>query len=454
MAKQRGQYHRLIKSLIQSEKNDLLHSLLKDLSSFDIAAAMLQVKTKYQVQILASLPEDRASEVLAEMSSTSLPLTDLVAELPPEQLGGWVGEMPKDDAADFVGLMDAQQADEVLQLLPDHHREEITSLLQYAQDTAGGIMNPYVISVQKEQSVEEAIRSIRQYIELQNSMQPFYTVYVVDEFQHLIGTVAVTQLLLAKRQTLISEMMNPDVIAVDVDLDQEEVVHIAKEYDLVVVPVIDKYLRLIGRITIDDLVDVIYEEHQEDIAQISGTAKEEVLEVSLIKTVRERLPWLMLGMLGGSLTALVMRGFEHSLIDIPQVTYFVPLIAAMAGNIGIQSSSIVVRGLATGAIDTGDLIVRVWRELRVGVLLGIVCSIVLGLMTFLLTWNAGMALTTPVSLLIVLCFAAVAGSAVPILLKKANIDPALAIGPFITTMNDLVGVWIYLTIAFQVGDWL
>ena len=194
--------------------------------------------------------------------------------------------------------MDAKQADEVLQLLPDHHREEITSLLQYAQDTAGGIMNPYLISVQKEQSVEEAIRSIRQYIELQNSMQPFYTVYVVDEFQYLIGTVAVTQLLLAKRQTLISEMMNPDVIAVDVDLDQEEVVHIAKEYDLVVVPVIDKYLRLIGRITIDDLVDVIYEEHQEDIAQISGTAKEEVLEVSLIKTVRERLPWLMLGMLG------------------------------------------------------------------------------------------------------------------------------------------------------------
>ena len=220
MAKQRGQYHRLVKSLIQSEKNDLLQSLLRDLSPFDIAAAMLQLKTKYRVQILASLSEDRASEVLAEMSSTSLPLTDLVAELPPEQLGGWVGEMPKDDAADFVGLMDAQQADEVLQLLPNHHREEITSLLQYAQDTAGGIMNPYVISVQKEQSVEEAIRSIRQYIELQNSMQLFYTVYVVDEFKHLIGTLAVTQLLLAKRQTLISEMMNPDVIAVDVDLDQ------------------------------------------------------------------------------------------------------------------------------------------------------------------------------------------------------------------------------------------
>ena len=443
MAKQRGQYQRLIKSLIQSEKNDLLQNLLKDLSPFDIAAAMLQLKTKYQVQILATLPEDRASEVLAEMSSTPLPLSDLVAKLPPEQLGGWVGEMPKDDAADFVGLMDAQQADELLQLLPEYQREEITSLLQYAQDTAGGIMNPYVISVQKEQSVDKAIRSIRQYIELQNSMEPFYTVYVV-----------VTQLLLAKRQTLICEMMNPDVIAVDVDLDQEEVVQIAKEYDLVVVPVIDKYLRLLGRITIDDLVDVIYEEHQEDIAQISGTAKEEVLEVSLIKTVRERLPWLMLGMLGGSLTALVMRGFEHSLIDIPQVTYFVPLIAAMAGNIGIQSSSIVVRGLATGAIGTGDLIMRVWRELRVGILLGIVCSIVLGFMTFLLTWSPGMALTTPVSLLIILCFAAVVGSAVPILLKRANIDPALAIGPFITTMNDLVGVWIYLTIAFQVGDWL
>ena len=134
---------------------------------------------------------------------------------------------------------------------------------------------------------------------------------MVDEFQHLVGTVAVTQLLLAKRQTLVNEMMNPDLIAVDVDLDREEVLQIAKEYDLVLVPVIEKYLRLIGRITIDDSVDVIYEEHQEDIAQISGTAKEEVLEVSLIKTVRERLPLLMLVMLGGSLTALLMRGFEH-----------------------------------------------------------------------------------------------------------------------------------------------
>ena len=454
MTKQRNQYHRLIKSLIQSEKSNLLQSLLKDLSSFDIAAAMLQLKTKYQVQVITLLPEERASEVLAEMSSTSLPITELVAELPPEQLGGWVGEMPKDDAADFVGLMDAQQADEVLKLLPDQQREEITSLLQYAQDTAGGIMNPYVIAVQKEQSVEEAIRSIRQYIEMQSSTQPFYTVYVVDEFKHLTGTVAVTQLLLGKRQTLISEMMNPDVIAVDVDMDQEDVVQIAKEYDLVVVPVIDKYLRLIGRITIDDLVDVIYKEHQEDIAQISGTAREEVLEVSLIKTVRERLPWLMLGILGGSLTALVMRGFEHSLIDIPQVTYFVPLIAAMAGSIGIQSSSIVVRGLATGAIGTGDLIFRVWRELRVGFLLGIACSIVLGMMTFLLTWNLGMAVITSVALLIVLCFAAMVGSAVPILLEQVNIDPAIAIGPFITSMNDLIGVWIYLTIAFQVDVWL
>lgn len=450
MPKQREQYHKLIKSLILSEKWDLLQKLIQDLSSYELAAAMLQLKTKYQVKVLEILPEDRASEVLAEMSSTPLSLSELVAELHPEQLGGWVEEMPKDDAADFVSLMDAQQADEVLQHLPEQQREEITSLLQYAQDTAGGIMNPYVISVQKEQNVEQAIRSIRRYIEKQNAMQPFYTVYVVDEHQHLIGTVEVTHLLLASRQTLISEMMNPDVIAVDVDLDQEEVVHIAKEYDLVVVPVIDKYLRLIGRITIDDLVDVIYEEHQEDIAQMSGTA-EEVLEVSLIRTVKERLPWLLLGMVGGSMTAMVMRGFEHSLVDLPQATYFVPLIAALAGNIGIQSSSIVVRGLATGAISTSDLFPRVWRELRVGFLVGIICSVLLGVMTLLLAHSWGMAVSTPFALLLVLCFAAVIGSAVPILLKKAQIDPALATGPFITTMNDLIGVTIYLTITFKVS---
>ncbi len=449
MSKQREQYHKFIKNLIQNEKYEVLRTLLNDLSAYEVANAMLQLKAKYQVKVLEILDEEKASEVLAEMSQSPVVMEDLLEELPSQRIGQLVEEMAYDDAADIVSIMNTERADEVMDFLPERQRGEIHSLLQYAEDTAGGIMNPYVIAVQKEQTIDQAIVSIQRYIDDQDDMQAFYTVYVVDEHEHLIGTVEVTQLLLTPRDRLISEVMNPDVIAVDVDLDQEEVVQVAKEYDLVVVPVIDKYLRLIGRITIDDLVDVIYEEHEEDIAQMSGTSREDVLESSVVRTVRERLPWLFLGMGGGFLTALVMSGFETSLAEAPQVAYFVPLIAALGGSIGIQSSSIVVRGLATGAIGTGDLVRRMWRELRVGFLSGLACALLLGIMTLLISGDVGISLTTPLALLLVLCFATVIGSSVPILLKRLDIDPALATGPFITTMNDIIGVSIYLYITFQ-----
>jgi magnesium transporter len=278
----------------------------------------------------------------------------------------------------------------------------------------------------------------------------------VDEYRHLIGTVSATELLLADRSAEIADIMNPDVIAVDCDLDQEEVVRVAQEYDLVVVPVIDKHLRLAGRITIDDLVDVLYEEHNEDLGQFAGTGGEEVLETSIIRTTRERLPWLFLSMVGGFMAALVMNGFGRSLSVMPETAYFIPLIAAFGGNVGIQSSSIMVRGLATGAIKTTDLLVRLWKELRVGALNGAICAVLLALMNWMITRNIATALSAGVALVAVVCIAASIGASVPILLKQLNIDPALATGPFITTANDILGISIYLGITFNVSHatWL
>ena len=443
------QFSKLVKKLINTQRPQVLKSLLETLNPVEISNILLQLKLRHQLAVLEMLDRETASEVLTNLQDSSSVLESIVEEMSPEQLSGFIGEMPGDDAADFVSMMEEDQADAILETLPPKERDTLTQLLQYDEESAGGLMTPFVVSILKDQTVGQAIREIQAYVKKQPQFQLFYTAYVVDEYRHLIGTVSVTELLLADKRTLIQNLMNPEVVAVDQDLDQEEVLRLAKEYDLVVVPVIDKHLRLIGRVTIDDLVDVMAEEYHEDIGHFAGTGDEEVSETSIIKTSGDRLPWLLIGLIGGFISALVMSTYENALINLPEVAFFIPLVAALGGSIGIQSSSIVVRGLATGAIQTSDLIVRLSKELRVGFLNGFICSMVLVGMTWYLSQNLSMALTSGIALLLVVCFAAFVGSTIPILMKRMNIDPALATGPFITTSNDIIGIAIYLAITFN-----
>ena len=449
MAKTRDpQYHRLVKKLINTERSQVLKSLLNSLSPNEVSGILLHLNLKHQLAILDLLEQEQVPLVLKELQDSSTVLEEIVGQFSSDKLTDIVEGMKQDDAADLVSILDESQVDAVMENLPAKSREELTTLLQYDEESAGGLMTPHVVSIVKDETVGEAVKDIQGYIKRQG-FQMFYTAYVVDEHRHLIGTVTVTELLLADRRAKIGNLMNFDVVAVDEDLDQEEVVRIAKEYDLVVVPVIDKHLKLIGRITIDDLVDVMEEEYYEDIGHIAGTGAEEVTEPSVLRASRDRLPWLVLGLLGGFLTAIVMNSYENAILRIPEVAYFIPLIAAIGGSIGIQSSSIVVRGLATGAIQTTDLLVRLWKELRVGFLNGVVCAALLVLMTLYLTEDLQMAITTGLALVVVVCFAAAVGSSVPILLKRLNIDPALAVGPFITITNDIFGIAIYLAITFS-----
>ena len=443
------QFSKLVKKLINTQRPQVLKSLLETLNPVEISNILIQLKLRHQLAVLEMLDRETASEVLTNLQDSSSVLESSVEEMSPEQLSGFIGEMPGDDAADFVSMMEEDQADAILETLPPKERDTLTQLLQYDEESAGGLMTPFVVSILKDQTVGQAIREIQAYVKKQPQFQLFYTAYVVDEYRHLIGTVSVTELLLADKRTLIQNLMNPEVVAVDQDLDQEEVLRLAKEYDLVVVPVIDKHLRLIGRVTIDDLVDVMAEEYHEDIGHFAGTGDEEVSETSIIKTSRDRLPWLLIGLIGGFISARVMSTYENALINLPEVAFFIPLVAALGGSIGIQSSSIVVRGLATGAIQTSDLIVRLSKELRVGFLTGFICSMVLVGMTWYLSQNLSMALTSGTAHQLVVCFAAFVGSTIPILMKRMNIDPALATGPFITTSNDIIGIAIYLAITFN-----
>ena len=444
------QIHKLVNKLINTERTQLLKSILEPLKPVEIANILLQLKLKQQLVLLENLDRETSSEVLNNLQDSPSILGDIVEQIPTDRLSNAIEDMPQDDAADFVGLLDDEKAEALLEELPEKDREELTNLLQYDEESAGGLMTPYVVAIRRDQTVAAAIKEIQKFVK-KEGFELFYTAYVVDDHDHLIGTIGTTELLLAERHKLIENLMNPEVVAVDQDLDQEEVARIAQEYDLVVVPVIDKHLRLIGRITLDDLVDVIVDEYNEDIGHISGTGDEEVSETSVIRASSDRLPWLLVGLLGGFLTAIVMSLYENALISLPDVTYFIPLVAALGGSIGIQSSSIVVRGLATGAIQTTDILVRLWKELRVAFLNGIICSFILAGMSWYLTDDVGRAFTSGFSLLIVVCFAAAVGSTIPIILKRMNIDPAIATGPFITTTSDIIGIAIYLGFAFNVS---
>ena len=444
------QIHKLVNKLINTERTQLLKSILEPLKPLEIANILLQLKLKQQLVLLENLDRGTSSEVLNNLQDSPSILGDIVEQISTDRLSNAIEDMPQDDAADFVGLLDDEKAEALLEKLPEKDREELTNLLQYDEESAGGLMTPYVVAIRKDQTVAAAIKEIQKFVK-KEGFELFYTAYVVDDHDHLIGTIGTTELLLAERHKLIENLMNPEVVAVDQDLDQEEVARIAQEYDLVVVPVIDKHLRLIGRITLDDLVDVIVDEYNEDMGHIAGTGDEEVSETSVLRASGDRLPWLLVGLFGGFLTAIVMSLYENALISLPDVTYFIPLVAALGGSIGIQSSSIVVRGLATGAIQTTDILVRLWKELRVAFLNGIICSFILAGMSWYLTDDVGRAITSGVSLLIVVCFAAVVGSTIPIILKRMNIDPAIATGPFITTTSDIIGIAIYLGFAFNVS---
>ena len=442
------QYHKLVKKLIKTERLELLKKIFEPLKPVEIANILLQLKLENQLTVLENLEKETSSEVLNNLQGSPSILGNIVKQMSPDRLTNVVENMPQDDAADFVGLLDDEKADELLERLSEKDRAELTQLLQYDEESAGGLMNPYVVSIRKDQTVAAAIKEIQKFVK-KEGFELFYTAYVVDEFGHLIGTIGATELLLAEKNALIENLMNSEVVAVDQNLDQEEVVKIAQEYDLVVVPVIDNHLRLIGRVTLDDLVDVIVDEHNEDLGHIAGTGDEEVMETSVLRASGDRMPWLLVGLFGGFLTAILMSFYETAFITLPDVTYFIPLVAALGGSIGIQSSSIVVRGLATGAIQTTDIIVRLWKELRVAFLNGIVCSVILGLMSWYLTNDLFRAFNSGFSLLIVVCFSATVGSTIPILLKRMNIDPALATGPFITTASDIIGIAIYLGFAFN-----
>jgi len=433
-----------IKELIERQNKGALQNILIDLHPADIAQIFSHLKKEERAYLFTILPAHIASAVLAELDPPLM--EELTEEVGIERISKIVSEMDSDDAADFVAALPEESVPEILKRIPKEESDEIKELLHYEEDTAGGIMALEYVALPATATVNEAIEEIRR-LRAKDEISHVYSVYVVDEENHLLGTVSMTDLVLADGNTKLKDIMETDVPTVSTDMDQEEVANIFSKYDLVSMPVVDKENHLVGRITIDDIVDVLEEEGAEDMSYIAGAPDEEITEESTFKLARARLPWLLVAFGGEIISGYLMSRFQASIAQLISVVFFVPLIMAVGGNVGNQAAVVVIRGLATGEIALVDTRRRLAHEFLVALLNGLFLATLVFVISALWLHDAKLESMIAISMIVVIENAAFLGALIPFLLKKIGIDPAVATSPFITTSNDILGLLIYFSMV-------
>lgn len=428
-----------IEALLHADARAALLNILTDLHSADIASIINELPREDARLLFELLPSEEASEVLLDLHENVR--EDFFEELSAKRLTEIVEELDSDDAVDIVSEMDEHVAEQVLDKLEPEDSAELRELLSYEEDTAGGLMATEFPTVLLSGTVEDAIDAVRSTAE---DTPDIYEVYVVDEDGVMRGIVDLKNLLLVKPHTSIVDIYDPEVISVRTDVDQEDVANVMRKYDLLTLPVVDAKNQPVGIITFDDIADVIHEEAQEDIQRMSGIMEDSDTSSSILDIFRGRLPWLLVAFAGELLAALVLSSFEKQINLVLMSAFFIPIIMAMGGNSGIQASSIVVRGLATGELALSRTFRRLTREFFAALLNGTILSMLLFSVVYFWIGDVLFGLTVCLSLLVVITNATLVGATVPVLLDRMNIDPALATGPFITTTNDALGLFIYL----------
>jgi magnesium transporter len=369
---------------------------------------------------------------------------DLIEDMKIETITEILEIMPADDVADIIGRLPEEKSQTILEKMKTAESEEVEDLLRYEDDTAGGIMVPDFIALKEDTTAKEAIESLQK--EHSDVEMPFY-LYVVDEYGKLVGVSSLRQLVVVPPETPLKEFMSTDVFSARTDIDQEEVAKIVARYDILAVPVVDDSNRLVGIVTVDDVIDILRKEATEDILKMAGAGGEFIETKSILKSTRIRLPWLFASCIGGIIAVFVIGKFESSINKIAYLAAFVPVIMGMGGNIGTQSSTIVVRGLATGRLNVRDIWSVVFKELSIGVILGLVYGALIGSVAQFRYSLEALAVSVALAVLCSMAVAALVGSCVPMGFAKINIDPAVATGPFVTTAIDIISVFFYFVIA-------
>ncbi len=435
-----------IRRLNRRNAKDRLLKIIEKTHPADIAWVFRHLTPHERSHVFSIITQtSQIGEFLSELDRTFM--LELVVNLTPLYLAGVVEGMSPDDAADILAYLPDDFAAEIRKLMGREDREEVEDLLQYGSDTAGGRMSPDLLVLDDELSVDEAIKWVQENSE--ELEMAFYLYITHGDDGQLAGVLSLRELLTHKPYRQLKNIMNTNVIAVSTETDQEEVAHIVSQYNLLAIPVVDSAYKLVGIITVDDIIDVIREEVTEDFLQLAGAGKDrEILLKSTLDNAVTRAPWLFASWIGGLMAVIIINLFENELQQVLALAGFIPIVMGMGGNIGTQSSTIVVRGIATGRINLNELSRVVYKEMRVGVLLGGLYGILLGGVAFFSFADSGkLGLVVGLSVLFAMTLAATVGSFVPLVLKRLDIDAAVATGPFVTTAVDILGVSAYFFIA-------
>tara|TARA_R100001369_G_scaffold10707_8_gene23925 strand:+ start:12572 stop:13945 length:1374 start_codon:yes stop_codon:yes gene_type:complete len=432
-----------VEILVEDYNDNELKLLLNEYHYADIAEILDELDVDAAVYIIKLLDSGLTSDILMELDEDNR--EDILKNLSAKEIAEEVEELDTDDAADIIAeLPEDRQAEVISKIEDEEHREEITELLTYDNDTAGSLMAKELVKVYETWTVAGCLRRIRGQAK---EVTRVHSIYVVDKEEKLIGRLSLKDLIVAKSDQKIAEISNSNVDYVNVTEDVEDVAKIMAKYDLEAIPVVDENQTLLGRITIDDIVDVLREEAEKDYQLAAGITQDVEADDSILELTRARLPWLFLGLIGGIGAFIIMYYFEESLPKEAVILFlFTPLIAAMAGNVGVQSSAIIVQGLANDDVK-GSINTRLIKEMLLAALNGIILSLFLFLFVFAWEQEFKLALAISVSLVVVIIIAGLIGTFIPLFLDKRGIDPAIATGPFITTSNDILGILLYFWIA-------
>ncbi|SIN71565.1 magnesium transporter [Algoriphagus halophilus] len=440
------EYLESLRKGIEEENNAFIQDSLEGANVADVAAILEELSMEESIYVLRLLDNQFSADILIELDEDTL--TRVLKEMEVSEIASLIECMDSDDGADILNLLSLREREEVIGYFTDRQKsEQILELLRYEEDTAGGIMAKEYIRANKNWNVVQTINEIRRQAE---NVDKIFSIYVVDNKQQLLGRVSLKRIVLASEQTKIEDIYEDEVISVPTYMDQEEVAEIMRRYDLEAVPVVNVKNKLVGRITFDDILDIIREEAEEDIQAMTGISDTVDEYDSVIRLTKARLPWLLIGIVGGLFGAGFIGFFEEGLNKVTALAFFIPLITATGGNVGIQSSSLVVQSLASKSAFDDSFSKRFLKVLSVAIINGLILATFVFAVVVLFYQNeVSFALVVSIALFSVVLLASFMGTITPILLDKVGINPALASGPFITTANDLLGLAVYFLVAMS-----
>lgn len=431
-----------LKAAIASRNNTFLKEELHKLYAADIAIVFNELDSSESAYIYDLLDEQQAADVLLELEEDKR--EELLSTFSTKEIAEQLDNMESDDAADVINELPEEIQEEVLSHIEDiDQASDIADLLNYEEGTAGSLMAKELVCVYINDTVGSCIDEIRKQTD---NVDVMYAVYVIDENKKLLGMLSLKKLIISHPLTRLAEIVEPNVHSVKTAATSEEVSELMQKYDLVVLPVVDQLGRLVGRITIDDVMDVIREEAEKDMQIMSGITDDVDSNDRLWRLSRARIPWLLVGMCGGIIGSRIIGSYENQIQIHPEMAFFIPLIGATGGNVGVQSSAIIVQGLANNTLLGDKISSKLLKELGVGIINGLICSSLIWGYAFMIeSWK--LAATVSIALFVVILCASFLGTFVPLTMNRFKINPALATGPFVTTLNDIIGITIYFLVG-------